>query len=351
MWNVSPMSSSLFAKAPSSAYLWTATLIFAASNAVTRKITEIGAQHLIDGRNPISLCNVLFVGNLCALVVMVFIFTKDWNQRLLGQLNRKDWLGLGAIAILSGALGPGFIFAALDNTSVTNVVLISRLEPPLILALSILFLKARVNSWTIAGSVLTFTGVAITTLMASSGQRMIMMGGLIQIGKGELFAVVGAFVLAIAAIISKMRLQSVPLGIFMVFRTALGTLIFFILAVWLYGIQHFADVASPLLWQWMLLYGAIIVVAGQLCWFTGLKGATSAEVTLANSFNPLAAIAIAYLILGEVPTATQYLGGSIVLVGVVLSAIGNLREFKSQKVPTRISLAKHLAMAIGFRGI
>ena len=48
------------------AYLWLAIIIFGASSAVTRKLTEIGAQHFIDGRNPISLCNVLFVGNLCA---------------------------------------------------------------------------------------------------------------------------------------------------------------------------------------------------------------------------------------------------------------------------------------------
>ena len=42
------------------AYLLAAIAIFGAANAVTRKITEIGAANLIDGRNPISFCNVLF---------------------------------------------------------------------------------------------------------------------------------------------------------------------------------------------------------------------------------------------------------------------------------------------------
>ena len=51
----------------------------------------------------------------------------------------------------------------------------------------------------------------------------------------------------------------------------------------------------------MLVYGAIIVAAGQLCWFAGLKKATSVQTTLASSFNPIAAFAISYLILVEVP--------------------------------------------------
>ena len=41
-----------------SIYLWIATLIFAASSSVTRQLTELGTQHLVDGRNPISLCNM-----------------------------------------------------------------------------------------------------------------------------------------------------------------------------------------------------------------------------------------------------------------------------------------------------
>jgi hypothetical protein len=42
-------------RVPSSMYLSTAVLIFAASSSVIRKIIEIGRYHSIDGRNPISL--------------------------------------------------------------------------------------------------------------------------------------------------------------------------------------------------------------------------------------------------------------------------------------------------------
>jgi hypothetical protein len=48
-------------------YLWSAVIIFATASFATRKLIDVGAQQLIDGRNPILFCNVLFLGNLCSI--------------------------------------------------------------------------------------------------------------------------------------------------------------------------------------------------------------------------------------------------------------------------------------------
>jgi len=351
MKTMSSKVSSVWELLPSSVYLWSAIAIGAASSSVTRKIIEIGEQHVVNGRNPISLCNVLFVGNICAFIVLSFIFYRDWHLRLLKRLSRSDWISLVLIAILSGALAPALFFTALDNTTVTNVILIGRLEPILSLGFSYWLLGARVNKWTVAGSVVAFAGVAITALLGSSGQMITMMGGLIQLGKGELQVAIAALVSAVATVLSKLRLQQIPLGFFSLFRTALGTVVFFVLANYLYGIEHFAEAFSPFLWQWMLLYGTVIVVAGQLCWFAALRSSSSAQISLANSCNPLMAIAIAYLILGEVPTTAQYLGGSVILVGIVLGLIGNLFQNKTSTRLARLTPGKQMEMTSGFRGI
>lgn len=71
-----PKASDTISRVPGRAYLLLAILIFAAANSVTRKLTQIGAQNLIASRNPISICNVLFVGNLCALLALIFIYRK-----------------------------------------------------------------------------------------------------------------------------------------------------------------------------------------------------------------------------------------------------------------------------------
>src|SRR4028119_1050934 len=87
-------TSSLTSRIPGRACLLSAIIIFAAANSVTRKLTEIGVQNLIDGRNPISFCNVLFVGNLCALSALILIYRQQWTVQSLKQLRWTDWLGL-----------------------------------------------------------------------------------------------------------------------------------------------------------------------------------------------------------------------------------------------------------------
>jgi drug/metabolite transporter (DMT)-like permease len=291
------------------------------------------------------------VGNICAFAVMFPVFYEQLTLGKLKQLTREDWMSLVVIAILSGAIAPGLFFAALDNTNVTNVVLIGRLEPPITLALSVWLLGSRVNAWTMAGSLMSFAGVAATAFFASSGQKIVMMGNLFHLGKGELQVAIAAVILAIATVLSKLRLQQIPVGFFSLFRTGLGTIVFFLLANYLYGAEHFAEAFSPFLWEWMLFYGAVIVAAGQLCWFAGLRKATSAQTTLATSFNPILAILMAYFILGEVPTMAQYIGGGIIFMGIVLSAIGNLCQAKTFTKATRLTPGKQMEMAIGFRGI
>ncbi|MGK7874917.1 MAG: DMT family transporter [Xenococcaceae cyanobacterium] len=342
--------SDAFSRISGRAYLLIAVIIFAAANAVTRKLTDLGAQNLIDGRNPISFCNVLFVGNLCALSLLILVYRKQLNLQLLKQLSRRDWLGLIGVAFLAGAVAPALIFIALELTMVNNVVLIGRIEPPLILALSVLLLRERVNLWVIAGAIVAFAGVVFTVLLSVPEENMIHMGEL-EIGTGELMVAGGAISAAIATIISKVTLRNIPLGFFSILRTAIATVVFFVIAISLFGPIHFIDIFSPFLWQWMFFYGAVIVVVGQLSWFAGLKASSASEVSLANSFNPVAGILAAYLILGEVPTLGQYIGGGVIICGIVLNQIGVMRQSTQISVVPQVSQAKEMDMEVGFKGI
>jgi drug/metabolite transporter (DMT)-like permease len=340
----------LLNQVPGRAYLLTAVIIFAAANSITRKLTEIGAENLVNGRNPISFCNVLFVGNLCALIVLILVYRRQITIASLKQISGKTWFGLIAVAILSGALAPALIFAALELTAVNNVVLIGRIEPPLALVLSVWLLNARVNLWVVAGAFFSTVGVVLTIFLQPPDQSMLQMMGL-QLGRGELMTAAGAITAAVANIISKVTLQRVPLGFFNIVRTAIGTVVFFVAAILLFGSEHFAEAFSPLLWQWMLLYGAVIVVGGQLCWFAGLKTSSASEVSLANSFNPLAGILAAYLILSEVPTFAQYMGGVVILIGIVLNQIGITRQAITPVPAPPTQKAIEQEMEVGFRGI
>jgi len=328
-------------------YLLIAIVIFGAANAITRKLTEIGAEHTVNGNNPISFCNVLFVGNLCALGLMITIYHDQWHKSILAQIHWRQWLIMAIVAVLGAALVPALIFTALSLTTVNNVILVGQIDIPLILILSVCLLGEQVNSWVIAGATLSFVGVALTVLLQPSGDSLVPMG--FAIGRGELLTFIAAILKAISNLISKVSLKQVPLGIFSVFRLIVGTIAFFVTVVTLYTPQHFMDVASPFLWRWMLIYSAVIVVGGQLAWFSGLKRSTASEISLATAFNPIAGVLAAYLLLGEVPTQAQYIGGAIILVGIALNQIG--LQHLHHTLPEQQTTKQAMAEAVGFKGI
>lgn len=140
------------------------------------------------------------------------------------------------------------------------------------------------------------------------------------------------------------------MGIFSIFRTALGTVIFFFTALVLYGRNHFLDVFSPFLWQWMLVYGAVIVVLGQSFWIKGLRASTVSAASLAGSFTPIVGFIAAYLILGEAPTIAQHIGGSLVFVGIFLSQVG-IRLHISRQIALAKASSTQVEQGMGFKGI
>ena len=308
-------------------YLWLSILIFGAASAVVAKLIMIGENALLDGRNPIAFCNLLFAGNVVAGLTLLAIFHRDWKPSKLKELTPKQWLIQLVLAATSGALAPSLMFRAIEQTSVTNIVLIETIEIPLGLFLAWLLFREK-SSWSaVIGALLALIGVA-TTLWLEMGQPGEMMqqgqmrGG---IGRGEIYATLGTFLLVLGAEFGRKQLQSIPLGIFSVFRNVVGSIIFFVVVLIMLGPGHFMDLFRPVLWGWMLLYGGIIVVGGQLSWFSGIKRVTPADISLASAFSPIAGVIFAYLILREIPMTAQIIGGAVILCGIGVGVAGDLK--------------------------
>ncbi len=101
----------------------------------------------------------------------------------------------------------------------------------------------------------------------------------------------------------------------------------------------------------MLAYGTLIVVVGESAWLTGIKKSSVAYVSLVGAFNPIAAALIAYLLLGEAPTSAQYIGGIVILCGIVLSQIGNWRQPSPPNAATKRTHPQAMETGVGFKGV
>lgn len=329
---------------PGQAYLWFAILIFGASSSVTRKLTEIGASQFMHEHNPISLCNVLFVGNVCALCIMLVLYRDQLTAVNIRKITKKEWVNLTVVAILSGAIAPAAIFRALAISPVNNIVLLGRLEVPLILILSSVILKERLNQYQKIGAAIVLLGIFVSV----TGNRPDALSSGFTFGQGEILTIISTVFLAIATLINKYQLSHIPLGVYGIFRTGLGSIVFFIFGSWLYGSGHFAEMFSPFLWQWMLVYGGIIVVVGQALWIKGSRQSPLVVSTIISCFHPIAGMFFAYWILAEVPTMQQILGSIILLLGLLFSQV--TRDCK-QKVPESFEMRPESGGVNGFKGV
>lgn len=330
---------------PGAVWLWLSVCIFAASNSVVHVLTDLGEGHLIHGRNPITFCNLLAAGNACASAALIAVFYKQWTRENLAKVSREDWLAMLVLAGLTTALAPAWYFIALERTMVTNVVLIAQIEPPLTLALSFLVLGERIRPVAAVGAAIALLGVVLTVVLQPRE------GGF-MLGVGELAAAGAAASYAVSTVIARPRLARIPTGIFSVFRNVVGTITFAVIAVYLYGVEHFADIGSVFLWQWMVVYGGIVVVGGQLAWFRGLTTAKAIDVSLATSAAPVAGVVAAYLILGEKPGMAQYIGGAVLMVGIAVGVIGE-RGGKREEEPVgdRSDRVLQSESGTGFKGV
>ncbi len=124
----------------------------------------------------------------------------------------------------------------------------------------------------------------------------------------------------------------------------------------LYSPEHFRDLTSPFLWKWMLVYGGIIIVGGQLTGFTGLKSARSIDVSLATSSSPIPGVLGAFLILGEQPMPAQFIGGGVLVVGIAVGLLGGRAKAAGEDAEPRIALddaaaALEAECRTGFKGV
>lgn len=325
---------------------WVAVVIFAAGNSIVSLLAEIGAQNQVMGRNVITYCNLLFVGSLMSLVPMAAMFWRDWTMENLRRLTRTHWMILTLSAFLSSALTPGLFFYALEQTTVTNVVLMGRIEPPLFLLATWLFLREEFEPWAFVGGLVALCGAVLMLWLNG--------GGGVELGKGEIGALLATLSYIASTLVARTGLRGIPMGIFAIYRTLVGTIFYFFLAIYLFGPMHFQDVFHPLVWEYVWIYALIVVIGGQFAWALALKNARSGDVSLATSFTPLAGILIAMVLLGEDPGPGLIPGGAIILLAIVIGQYGRLRSQRKRddcptQAPARARALEHEG-EVNFKG-
>jgi len=312
---------------PPLAYLCSALVLLASSSAVVKWLVQNGTNLGLSRPDAISFCNVLFVGNACAgLVVLARVGPRpllaEWRQ------TTRRVRGLMLANSLFSVFAASLFFQALEQTSVANLVLLGRIEPPMYALLSVLFLGAKITKAQWAGQGLIVVGVLVLVLVQGMG----------QFNRGDLQVMIAACLVAVSGCLGKRLLEGAGVSLFICVRTFCSALIFFSIAVYLFGFHHFKDAFGAELWGMMLIYALLIVVTGQFCWFRALSQLPAATIANWSMLSPIVGIGMGYLLLAEAPSGTQWVAGLIILAGMAVSQI-RARESRPESGLTERALA------------
>ena len=303
---------------------WCAVILYAASNSIITLLVDIGQMNpLADGSNAITYTNLYLLGSLLSIVPMALIYRRDLTRENLQRMEARHWRLLAVSAVLSSVITPALFFYALEHTTVTNVVLVGRIEPPLFLLATWFLLRERLNPWALLAGLTALAG-AVVVLGAGST------AGMFSLGKGEIATVAATLTFIASTIVTRAGLRDVPIGIFAVFRTVIGVSLYFALVGALFGADQFRGILEPIVWKWVWIYAGIVIVLGQIAWNFGLKHAGAGDVSLATSFSPLAAIIIAMVLLGEDPGPGLIPGGTLIILAIAIGHLGRARRSEEE---------------------
>ncbi len=261
-------------------------------------------------KDALSFCNVLFVGNLCAALVVVSWFRPGPILADLKALPRLIKLALvfdGALA----ALTSGLIFSGLMYTSSTNAILLGRLAPVLYGLAGALIFGSVITRREWFGFGFIIAGTLVVALIGNGG----------MVDKGDALILLSTVVFAFSAVLSKAVLnRNVTLRGLVFARNASSGLIFFVIANIIYGPHHFANAFSGSLWLVMGIYALIAIVISQFLWFDATNRLDSISLSRWATPAPAIGVLAAALLNQQLPNSSQISGLVIVMIGVVISS-------------------------------
>ncbi|MGQ3073206.1 MAG: DMT family transporter [Ferrovibrionaceae bacterium] len=240
-----------------------------------------------------------------ALALPCFVLLMRRAGVSLPRPDRRDGLLL-LVQATAGSVGyTTLLIAGLTLTSATDGGVIVGTLPVVSAAVAILVLGERPRPSVLAAIALAAGGVlAITLQPGGDGQRSAL-GNVLIVG-----AVIceGLFIL----LNKRLRREIPPLAQSTV-MTGLGLLVALVPAVLEQPWTASFDAATA----WAIVYYALVpTVGGYLLWYAGAARVSGAEAALFTAVAPVAAVTLAFSVLGEPIGLNQALGVGLVLVAV-----------------------------------
>ncbi len=227
-------------------------------------------------------------------------------------ITRKQWLTIFWVALFGGALGTTFMTKALFLTGfkdISIVILLQKFQPIFAITLSVIFLRERFPRRfylyailaIIGGYFVTFKNPLAISSVASTTWVI------------ALFSLLAAFSWGSSTTFGKYSLKNIHYGLLAALRFGLTVLIMFLPAL-----SYFSILPAVSGKEWTTLV-IIVFTSGAFAmylYYYGLKKIPASLATLCELAWPVSAVIFDYFLNHNVLSATQIIGGLILIASV-----------------------------------
>ena len=244
-------------------------------------------------------------------MAVVVLLAIGW-LRSQGRPSRKDVLALVGIGVIGNGLYQLCFIEGLARSRAGTVALMLAASPAFVAIVGRIFRVERVGARGWSGIALQLAGIACVafgSVARSTGDDSVL---------GSALIVTGSLCWAFFAILIKPyteRLSGIDVGAYSLAGGAL-----FVTAV---GIPSMLatdwGAVTPSVWAAMVYSGIGALVVGNLIWYHGVSRIGPTRVSMFSNLQPLVALAVAWLALGEIPTVWQGLGAGSIMTGLIIT--------------------------------
>jgi drug/metabolite transporter (DMT)-like permease len=262
-------------------------------------------KYSLEDLMPLSFNGLRFA--LASVTLLTIALASGINFKV----ARGDGLRLFGLGLLANAVYQTIFITGMKHTRTGNAALIVSTSPLFIAVISRLRKQEYFTRRGLAGLLLAVAGMALIIL---SGQSIVRFGETIV---GDCLLVASTFCWSLYTVLAKRYVNRYGAMKATTMMMVMGTPVFLLIcAPSLIG-QDWSRV-RPASWAG-LVYSALLAIAlAHFIWNYAVRKIGSTRTAIYSNVTPVTAMMIAWLALGERPTALQVAGAAIIFIGLYL---------------------------------
>ncbi|WP_404298612.1 DMT family transporter [Halomonas sp.] len=261
-------------------------------------------QLTVDAIAPSS---IAFLRWLLALVVLTpFLAPAAWKHR---STIYREWPKLAVLGLLGMGLWQGLAYVAAETTSATNMGILAAMVPLLTVLLSALILREPPSLGGVAGGLLALVGVAI---LLGRGNPLSLLE--LTVAKGDALMLVAATCYALYGVMLKRWPIGLPPWVLLYAQVIFAVL--FLLPPYLLGPMTPVNASNI----GLILYAGIPAsIITTFLWMMAIRQIGASQASIFINLMPLFSALIAMFALSESIALFHFLGGILILSGVIMA--------------------------------